>query len=79
MNIGNVTSDSFNLDYNGKEMQKEVYEQLIDQLQQENKQLKDSWNELKKDIGYELLKLNDALFNAFTYINNKMQELERSD
>ena len=40
MNIGNVTSDNFNLDYNGKEMQKEVYEQLIDQLQQENKQLK---------------------------------------
>ena len=40
MNIGNVTSDNFNLDYNGKEMQKEVYEQLIDQLQQENKRLK---------------------------------------
>lgn len=52
-------------------------------LQQENKQLKDNWNNLKKDIGYELLKLrepneyNNGLCNAFNYINNKMQELER--
>lgn len=49
------------------------------------KNYKENWNKLKKDIGYELLKLrepneyNDGLFNAFTYINNKMQELEGSD
>ncbi len=42
MNIGNITSNDFNLDFNGKEMQKEIYEQLIKQLQQENKQLKGS-------------------------------------
>ena len=41
MNIGNITSDNFNLDGNGKDIQIEVYEQLIEQLQQENKQLKD--------------------------------------
>lgn len=28
-------------------------------LLEENKQLKDNWNELKKDIGYELLKLRE--------------------
>ena len=36
MNIGNITSNNFNLDNNGKNMQIEVYEQLIEQLQQEN-------------------------------------------
>lgn len=41
MNIGNITSDNFNLDSNGKDMQIEVYEQLIEQLQQENKQQKE--------------------------------------
>lgn len=40
MNIGNITSNNFNLDFNGKEMQIEVYEQLIKQLQQENRILK---------------------------------------
>jgi uncharacterized protein YigA (DUF484 family) len=42
MNIGNITSNNFNLDFNGKEMQIEVYEQLIKQLQQENKILKEN-------------------------------------
>ena len=40
MNIGNITSDNFNLDGNGKDIQIEVYEQLIEQLQQENQELK---------------------------------------
>ena len=42
MNICNVTSNNFNLDCNGKDMQIEVYEQLIKQLQQENKILKEN-------------------------------------
>ena len=42
MNIGNITSDNFNLDSNGKDIQIEVYEQLIEQLQQENKILKEN-------------------------------------
>ena len=42
MNICNVTSNNFNLDCNGKDMQIEVYEQLIEQLQQENKILKEN-------------------------------------
>lgn len=41
MNIGNITSNNFNLDGNGKDMQIEVYEQLIEQLQQENQKLKE--------------------------------------
>ena len=40
MNICNVTSNNFNLDSNGKDIQIEVYEQLIEQLQQENKHQK---------------------------------------
>lgn len=47
MNIGNITSNNFNLDFNGKEMQIEVYEQLIKQLQQENKQLKDKLSKIE--------------------------------
>lgn len=42
MNIGNITSDNFNLDSNGKDIQIEVYEQLIEQLQQESKILKEN-------------------------------------
>ena len=42
MNIGNITSDNFNLDGNGKDIQIEVYEQLIEQLQQENEILKEN-------------------------------------
>ena len=45
MNIGNITSDNFNLDGNGKDIQIEVYEQLIEQLQQENQELKRKLNE----------------------------------
>ena len=42
MNIGNITSNNFNLNNNGKDIQIEVYEQLIEQLQQENKILKEN-------------------------------------
>lgn len=42
MNIGNITSDNFNLDSNGKDIKIEVYEQLIEKLQQENKILKEN-------------------------------------
>ena len=45
MNIGNITSDNFNLDSNGKDIQIEVYEQLIEQLQQENRKQKEIINE----------------------------------
>ena len=47
MNIGNITSDNFNLDGNGKDIQIEVYEQLIEQLQRENKQLKDKLSKIE--------------------------------
>lgn len=47
MNICNITSNNFNLDNNGKDMQIEVYEQLIEQLQQENKQLKDKLSKIE--------------------------------
>lgn len=50
MNIGNITPNNFNLNGVGKDIQIEVYEQLIGQLQQENKQLKDNWSKLKEDL-----------------------------
>ena len=88
MNIGNITSDNFNLDGNGKDIQIEVYEQLIEQLQQENKQLKDNWNKLKKDLelvvdyglGDESSKW-DKIYGEYAKSTLKfMQELEqRSD
>ena len=74
MNIGNITSDNFNLDGNGKDIQIEVYEPLIEQLQQENQELKE-----------ELVSANESItwwnnrFNAVTRDNeqlkNKIKEL----
>ena len=52
MNIGNITSDNFNLDGNGKDIQIEVYEQLIEQLQQENKKQKEAINKIIEIINY---------------------------
>jgi len=61
----------------------EYSENYINELQQENKQLKDNWNKLKeyikdrktyyKDIGYE----NTAI--ALSIPIDKMQEIEGSD
>lgn len=58
MNIGNITSDNFNLDSNGKDIQIEVYEQLIEQLQQENKYQKEIIDETINaiDLVIELIK-----------------------
>lgn len=58
MNIGNITSNNFNLDGNGKDMKIEVYEQLIEQLQQENKKAKkviDKLNDLLSDEFLEVI------------------------
>lgn len=58
MNIGNITSDNFNLDSNGKDIQIEVYEQLIEQLQQENRKQKEVIDETINaiDLVIELIK-----------------------
>lgn len=78
MNIGNITPNNFNLNSVGKDMQIEVYEQLIGQLQQENKQLKDNWSELKEYLtnrynnGTESISYRDA----FIEIRESMQALE---
>ena len=81
MNIGNITSDNFNLDGNGKDIQIEVYEQLIEQLQQENKQLKDNWNKLKDYIvkEYYIHLPLEASATSIIILINKMQEIEGSD
>lgn len=58
---------------------KEVDE--IEQLQQENKQLKDNWNKLKDYIAneyYMYLPL-EASTRSITILIDKMQELERND
>ena len=72
MNIGNITSNNFNLDNNGKDIQIEVYEQLIEQLQQENKQLKEEKRKVRdyikkqcvnekisKEVGYKCYTMAD--------------------
>lgn len=70
-------ANQIELQYNNYKNQK------FNELVKKNQQLKNNWNELKKDIGYELIKLrelneyNEGLCNAFNYINNKMQELEK--
>ena len=84
MIIGNITSDNFNLDGNGKDIQIEVYEQLIEHLQQENKQLKSNWNKLKKWVNkhYDYYMNNEDYIGGrlcFTDMKNKMHELEGSD
>ena len=71
MNIGNITSDNFNLDGNGKDIQIEVYEQLIEQLQQENKKLKDKLSKIETliinhncDIGDIYYKYNSKFLKS---------------
>ena len=49
---------------------------LIDDLQQENKQLKDNWNDLKK-YAKEVISTDNELYG--TDLLDKMQELEGSD
>lgn len=84
MNIGNITSNNFNLDVTGKDIQIEVYEQLIEQLQQENKQLKDNWNYIKKmlkEVRQEKFNVNGYCGTCtdvdINFLLNKMQELEQ--
>lgn len=87
MNIGNITSNNFNLDVTGKDIQIEVYEQLIGQLQQENKHLKDNWNNLKEYLneGTFYYKTGNGEYTTEMVSNRingldtlrKMQELEQ--
>lgn len=56
----------------------------IMQLQQENKQLKDNWNKLKKWVNkhYNYYMNNEDYIGGrlcFTDMKNKIQELEKSD
>ena len=73
MNIGNITSNNFNLDGNGKDMQIEVYEQLIEQLQQENKQLKEV---IDKAIEYINKMFNTGFYNDDYYLGHLNQILQ---
>ena len=79
MNIGNITSDNFNLDGNGKDMQIEVYKQLIEQLQKENKELKTNWKKLKEYLNYQSERAVGEDEYVYDEIYNEMQELESSD
>lgn len=86
MNICNVTSNNFNLDCNGKDMQIEVYEQLIKQLQQENKQLKMIVNEYEKlNKGFKITNVQeyniDELLSYKKYKDNwnKLKEYIKTE
>lgn len=68
MNIGNITSDNFNLDGNGKDMQIEVYEQLIYHLQKKaelGEHYKNLYSSVKKqkDDVVNLLKIKISRFH----------------
>ena len=77
MNIGNITSNNSNLDYNGKVMQIEVYEQLIEHLQQENKQLKDKIPYIIQNSSCKYISIEKCKNKVC--VNYKMQELQESD
>ncbi len=83
MNIGNITSDNFNLDGNGKDIQIEVYEQLIEQLQQENKILKENAENNDKavdKVNWEnmlLKKENEQLKDNWNYIKKMLKEVRQ--
>ena len=86
MNIGNITSNNFNLDSNGKDMQIDVYEQLIEQLQEENKKLKiqisareeeykkleDNWNKLREFILEEGFEINTREYGSLDVIDKNV-------
>lgn len=73
MNIGNITSDNFNLDGNGKDIQIEVYEQLIEQLQQENKILKEKYENAVAD--YETTMFEKGQLNSL--VNSCQEEIRQ--
>ena len=54
--------------------QLEFYKQLSEQLQQENKQLKDNWDKLEKWLENNWIESQDIWF---VKIINKMQEIEQ--
>ena len=73
MNIGNITSDNFNLEGNGKDIQIEVYEQLIEQLQQENKILKEKYENAVAD--YETTMFEKEQLNSL--VNSCQEEIRQ--
>ena len=75
MNIGNITSNNSNLDYNGKVMQIEVYEQLIEQLQQENKQLKEQLEYLRSGEYYNQLRFENEMLQQVVDTNGVPSEV----
>lgn len=76
MNIGNITSNNFNLDGNGKDMQIEVYEQLIEQLQQENQELKNQIETLEKANKQLISKVDryDAIVDERDELKKQLKE-----
>ena len=75
MNIGNITSDNFNLDSNGKDIQIEVYEQLIEKLQQENKQLKEQLKYLRSGEYYNQLRFENEMLQQVVDTNGVPSEV----
>ena len=51
----------------------------FEELQQENKQLKDNWNKLKKYLNYKSERAVGEDEYVYDEIYNEMQELEKSD
>nr|DAE35556.1 MAG TPA: hypothetical protein [Caudoviricetes sp.] len=79
MNIGNITSDNFNLDGNGKDMQIEVYEQLIDHLQKKAElgdHYKHLYSEVKKQKENKQLQQENQQKEFIKYMNGTIEDIE---
>ena len=55
----------------------EYSDKYIEQLQQENKQLKDNWNKLKENLNYKSERAVGEDEYVYDEIYNEMQELEQ--
>lgn len=57
--------------------QLEFYKQLSEQLQQENKQIKDNWDKLKEYLKYKSERAVGEDEYVYDEIYNEMQEMEK--
>ena len=55
----------------------EYSDKYIEQLQQENKQLKDNWNKLKEYLNYKSERVVEEYEYIYDEIYNEMQEIEK--
>ena len=83
MHIDNITSEKMTLNADGKSMQISIYEKNIEQLQQENQELKKQLEEYKR-LGFKHLndkcnKLENQQKEFISYLENEKDRLAREN